>query len=89
MSSTWCNAIINHLSKEEVTSSKEKEIDMQHGMDRCKVIYMKISHMEVWANGSHFADNIFLLIFLTENICILIKISLKFIPNIQFSIRQN
>ena len=89
MTSALCYAIIKHLSKEEVTFSKQNELDMQHGLDRCKVIYTKISHMEVWGNGSHFADNIFLLIFLTENICILIKISLKLIPNIQFSTRQN
>ena len=31
-------------------------------------------------NGRHFADNIFRCIFLNEKFCILIKISLKFVP---------
>ena len=31
-------------------------------------------------NGRHLADNIFRCIFLNENICILIKISLKLVP---------
>ena len=31
-------------------------------------------------NGHHFADNIFRCIFMTEKFCILIKISLKFVP---------
>ena len=32
-------------------------------------------------NGLHFADEIFICIFLNENCCVMIKISLKFIPN--------
>ena len=31
-------------------------------------------------NGRHFADDIFKCIFVNENVCILIKISLKFVP---------
>ena len=31
-------------------------------------------------NGSHFPDNIFKCIFMNENFCILIKISLKIVP---------
>ena len=31
-------------------------------------------------NGRHFADNIFKCIFLNENVCISINISLKFVP---------
>ena len=31
-------------------------------------------------NGRHFADDIFKRIFLNENVCIPIKISLKFVP---------
>ena len=31
-------------------------------------------------NGHHFPDDIFKYIFLNDNVCILIKISLKFIP---------
>ena len=32
-------------------------------------------------NGRNFADNIFICIFMHEKFCILIKISLKFVPN--------
>ena len=31
-------------------------------------------------NGHHFADDIFICIFVKEKFCILIKVSLKFIP---------
>ena len=31
-------------------------------------------------NGNHFADKTFRCIFMNENFCILIKISLKFVP---------
>ena len=31
-------------------------------------------------NGRHFADDMFECIFLNENVCILIEISLKFVP---------
>ena len=33
-------------------------------------------------NGSDFADNFFNFIFLNENLCILIQISLKFVPRV-------
>ena len=36
-------------------------------------------------NGRHFADDIFKCIFLNEDVWILIKISLKFIPNGPFN----
>ena len=32
-------------------------------------------------NGHHFANNIFRRIFVNENFCILIKVSMKFVPN--------
>ena len=31
-------------------------------------------------NGGYFADNIFICIFVNETFCILIKLSLKFVP---------
>ena len=37
-------------------------------------------HIEAEANGRHFADDIFICIFLNENVCISIKIPLKFVP---------
>ena len=39
-------------------------------------------------NGRHLAANIFKCIFLNENICILIKISLKFVPRGPFDIKS-
>ena len=36
-------------------------------------------------NGRHFADYIFRCIFVNENLWILVKISLKFVPNVQIS----
>ena len=33
-----------------------------------------------WANGRHFPDDIFKCIFLNEKFCILIRISLEFVP---------
>ena len=37
------------------------------------------------ANERHFADDIFMCIFLNENVWIPIKISLKFVPNVPIS----
>ena len=34
----------------------------------------------LWQNGRHFLDNIFKCIFLNENVEIVIKISLKYVP---------
>ena len=36
-------------------------------------------------NGWHFPDNIFKCIFFTKNVSILLKISLKFVPNVQIN----
>ena len=35
--------------------------------------------MEVWKSSHHFADDIIKCIFLIENVCILIQISIKFV----------
>ena len=37
----------------------------------------KAYHIEAWRNGRHFADDTF--IFVNENVCVFIKISLKFV----------
>ena len=39
-----------------------------------------LTHSPPWQNGRRFADNIFRCIFMNEKFCILIKISLKFVP---------
>ena len=41
---------------------------------------MDINILGLRQNGRHFPDNIFKFIFLNENVRILIKISLKFVP---------
>ena len=42
-----------------------------------KYVKKTILKFEIWQNGCHFLDNIFKVIFLNENVWILIKISLK------------
>ena len=42
-------------------------------------------HIEAETNGRNFPDNIFKCIFLNENVLILIKISLKFVPKGQIN----
>ena len=44
------------------------------------MMYMQINTLRPRQNGRHFADDIFECIFLNENVCIPIKISLKFVP---------
>ena len=39
-----------------------------------------VKHIETEQNGRHFADDVFKCIFLNENVWILLKISLKFVP---------
>ena len=39
-----------------------------------------LAHLSPGQNGRHFADNIFRCIFMNEKFCILIKISLNFVP---------
>ena len=41
---------------------------------------LPLSHLPPWQNVRLFADDIFRCIFVNENICILIEISLKFVP---------
>ena len=38
------------------------------------------AHLSLDKNGGHFVDDIFKCIFLNEKVCILIKISSKFVP---------
>ena len=45
------------------------------------LIHWGLNTLRLRQNGRHFADDIFKCIFLNENVIILIKISLKFVPN--------
>ena len=47
---------------------------------------MRINTLRPRQNGRHFPDDIFKCIFLNENEWISIKLSLKFVPNWQYSI---
>ena len=44
------------------------------------VYYAQLPTLRTRQDGRHFADSIFKLIFLNETYCILIQISLKFVP---------
>ena len=44
------------------------------------VIYGLFNSSPPGQNGRHFADDNFICIFVNENFCILIKMSLKFVP---------
>ena len=50
----------------------------REGIYGCEEIYINSS--PPGPNGRYFADDIFRCIFVNENFCILIKISLKFVP---------
>ena len=45
----------------------------------CPLIF-SLNSLRLWQNGSHFVDDIFKCIFLSENVWISIEISLKFVP---------
>ena len=49
------------------------------GSEWC-AIKMQLTHLPPGQNGRHFADDIFRCIFVKEKFCIMIKISLKFVP---------
>ena len=40
-----------------------------------------LAHLPSEQNGCHFPDDLFISIFVNENVCILIKMSLKFVPD--------
>ena len=44
------------------------------------IVFIQVNTLRPRQNGHHFADDIFKCIFLNENVWILIKISLKFVP---------
>ena len=44
-----------------------------------------VNSLRLRQNGRHFPDNIFKCIFLNENVCISLKISLKFVPEVRIS----
>ena len=46
----------------------------------CPDIKIDLTPLPPGQNGRHFADNIFICIFVNDRFCILIKISLKFVP---------
>ena len=43
---------------------------------------LRVNTLRPWQNGRHFQDDIFKCVSLYENVCISIKISLKFVPNV-------
>ena len=76
-SSTWnsvsiglCNSLIQNRGK-AITSTNDDQV--------CWHIIL-VNTLRPRQNGRHFADDIFKCIFFNENVWILIKISLKFVP---------
>ena len=55
------------------------------GMSAWDEYLVILEHIEAETNCSHFADNIFTCIFLNENVWVLLKISLKFVPKVQIN----
>ena len=54
-------------------------------MESLVIIMLRFYWLRLEQHGCHFADNIFKQIFLNENCCILIEISLKFVPEARVS----
>ena len=50
---------------------------------------IKSTHLPHWQNDCHFVNNIIRCIFVNEKFCILIQISLKFVPKVQLTITQH
>ena len=55
-------------------------LEIEKGTSYHIYIYILPELISPWANGQHFTEDMFKHIFLNENLCILIKISLKFVP---------
>ena len=52
----------------------------------CEILYWgSLNTLRLGQNGIHFADNFFKCIFLNENVWISLKISLKFVPEVQIN----
>ena len=75
-----CNGLVPSGSK----PSPEPMLSRPNGLARLKCASgsctLVVNTLRPRQNGRHFADDIFKYIFLNENIWILIKISLKFVP---------
>ena len=55
--------------------------DLCHNANGCHLqLLFTLTNLPPGQNGHHFADDIFRCIFVNEKFCILIKISLKFVP---------
>ena len=61
-------------------SRKKKSPETIHSSTTIKYKLLSLNTLRSRQNGRHFVDDIFRCIFLNENILILIKISLKFVP---------
>ena len=48
-------------------------------------IYWWLNTLRLWRNWGHFPDDIFICIFLNENVWILLKISLNFVPHVRIN----
>ena len=67
----------SRMRLEHVASTKSSFNKEPHQRDST---HFNLNTLRLKQNGRRFADDVFKCIFLNENVCILIKISLKFVP---------
>ena len=78
--------ILVHVDAPSTNGSRTSAGTVIRDMTHSRLLWLScdsvLTHLPLEQNGHHFADNIFLYIFLNGRFCIvLIKISLTFVPN--------
>ena len=81
----WTNAdLLSETNFSEIESKYSRVIFIQeNALENVSTIVFRpqwVNTLRPRENGRHFADDIFKCIFVNENLCIPIKISLKFVP---------
>ena len=83
---TKYHTILSFLAYSESVFSDEmaagNDIKMAYGISWNNPAFREFNTLKPRQNGRHFADDIFKCIFLNENVWILLKISLKFVPKV-------
>ena len=83
--SQWCRALIFSLMCAWTNSWRHQGFETQWCPCEVTVMWRSCTFLNTLRprqNGRHFPDDIFKWIFLKENVCISIKISLKFVPQV-------
>ena len=93
---TWLTALSTKLRVSKLQSGPflyylekgDREISGVHGRVNSKLLkdkYHPLKHLRPRQNCHHFADDIFKCIFLNEDVCISLKISLKLVPKVRIN----